>query len=93
MVCESCEKKLPKVSAPDPWKAGSRNTNETGRKINENKLLASKNRFTPYDKKCTICKSKVPAGIYCQGCAYKKGLCSMCGKMILDISSYKQSSK
>lgn len=27
------------------------------------------------------------------GCAYKKGICAMCGKQVLDTSSYKQSSK
>jgi hypothetical protein len=29
-------------------------------------------------------------GMYCQGCAYVKGLCSMCGKQIIDVSKYKQ---
>lgn len=27
------------------------------------------------------------------GCAYKKGICSMCGKQILDTSGYVMSSK
>ena len=27
-----------------------------------------------------------------QACAYKKGICSMCGKKIMDTKSYKQSS-
>ena len=26
------------------------------------------------------------------GCAYKKGICAMCGKQILDVKDYKQSS-
>ena len=25
------------------------------------------------------------------GCAYKKGICAMCGKRIIDVSSYRQS--
>ena len=29
---------------------------------------------------------------YCQSCAYKKGICAMCGHKILDTKRYKQSS-
>ncbi|GAA6016338.1 hypothetical protein JCM11491_006822 [Sporobolomyces phaffii] len=45
--------------------------------------------------KCVFCKSTVarPEAMYCQGCAYKKGICSMCAKPILDTSQYKMSSK
>ncbi|XP_064091328.1 cysteine-rich PDZ-binding protein [Macrobrachium rosenbergii] len=99
MVCEKCQKKLGKVITPDTWKAGANNTVEGGgRKINENKLLTSKkNRFNPYTTKfveCRICRTKVhQAGSnFCQGCAYKKGICAMCGKKILDTKSYCQSS-
>ncbi|XP_072366772.1 cysteine-rich PDZ-binding protein isoform X1 [Scyliorhinus torazame] len=94
------EKKLGRVITPDTWKDGSRNTMESGgRKINENKALTSKKaRFDPYGKSrfsvCRICKSSVhQAGSnYCQGCAYKKGICAMCGKKILDTKNYKQTS-
>lgn len=43
---------------------------------------------------CRICRTKVhQAGSnFCQGCAYKKGICAMCGKKILDTKSYCQSS-
>ncbi|MPC34236.1 Cysteine-rich PDZ-binding protein [Portunus trituberculatus] len=43
---------------------------------------------------CRICRSKVhQAGShFCQGCAYKKGICAMCGKKILDTTNYRQSS-
>nr|CAH0102428.1 unnamed protein product [Daphnia galeata] len=99
MVCDKCEKKLGKVITPDPWKTGARNTTEGGgRKLNENKALtAAKNRFNPYTPKfegCRICKQKVHqnGSYYCQPCAYKKGICSMCGKKIIDTKSYKQSS-
>ncbi|KAF8774769.1 cysteine-rich PDZ-binding protein-like [Argiope bruennichi] len=97
MVCDKCEKKLGKVITPDPWKAGARNTTEGGgRKINENKALtASKNRFAPYEKfsQCKICRQKVhqPGSHYCQACAYKKGICAMCGKKLLDTKNYRQS--
>lgn len=42
---------------------------------------------------CRICKQKVhePGRHYCQSCAYKKGICSMCGVRILNTKSYKQS--
>lgn len=98
MVCEKCEKKLGKVITPDPWKAGARNTTEGGgRLVNENKALtAKKARFTPYGKfaECRICRQKVHqvGSNYCQGCAYKKGICAMCGKKILETKNYRQTS-
>ena len=84
----------------DPWKSGARNTTESGgRKVGENKLLTSKkNRFNPgmsHDfPKCRICKTRVhQAGShYCQECAYKKGICAMCGKKMLATKNYKQTS-
>ncbi|KAK9714915.1 hypothetical protein RND81_06G130400 [Saponaria officinalis] len=94
MVCEKCEKKLAKVIVPDKWKDGASNTNESGgRKINENKLLSKKNRWTPYGTvKCIICKQQVHQnGKYCHTCAYSKGVCAMCGKQVLDTKHYKQS--
>lgn len=41
-----------------------------------------------------ICRTKVHqvGSHYCQACAYKKGICAMCGKKILDTSNYRQSS-
>lgn len=97
MVCKDCEKKLGRVICPDPWKSGARNTVESGgRKVGENKVLTSrKSRFAPYTTfaKCKICKQTVhQAGShYCQGCAYKKGICAMCGKQIIDVKKYVQS--
>ena len=29
---------------------------------------------------------------YCQGCAYKKGICAMCGKKVLETKNYRQTS-
>lgn len=99
MVCDKCQKKLGKVITPDPWKAGARNTTEGGgRTVGENKFLtAKKNRFNPYSKsfeKCRICKTVVhqPGSHYCQGCAYKKGICAMCGKKVMATANYRQSS-
>jgi len=46
-----------------------------------------------YADKCKICKSALhQPGYYCQGCSYAKGICSMCGKKILDTSMYRQTS-
>jgi hypothetical protein len=79
MVCTKCEKKLTAVVTPEPWKDGSKNssTGSSGRKINENKLLSSKNKnkFAPYERTCKTCKSRVSqtGAQYCQGCSYKAG--------------------
>merc|ERR1712136_272464 len=99
MVCEKCEKKLGRVITPDKWKDGARNTTESGgRRVGENKALtAKKGRFNPYTTefgRCKICKTTVHqmGSHYCQGCAYKKGICAMCGKKVLETKNYKQSS-
>ena len=96
MVCEKCQSKLGKVVTPDTWKAGARNTTEGGgRKPGENKLLTGKkNRFNPYQKSfntCRICKQQVHQehSYYCQGCAFKKGICAMCGKKVGDTKLHK----
>eukprot|EP00298_Acanthocystis_sp_HF-20_P005358 c15553_g1_i1.p1 GENE.c15553_g1_i1~~c15553_g1_i1.p1 ORF type:complete len:104 (+),score=33.02 c15553_g1_i1:25-312(+) len=93
MVCSTCEKKLGTVICPDTWKSGARNTTESGgRKINENKLLSKKKRFTPMAASCKICRAQLhQGGQYCQECSYKRGVCSMCGKQILDTKMYNQS--
>lgn len=86
---------MEQVACPDKWKDGANNTVESGgRKVNENKMLSKKRGWQPYAAKCTLCKNNLQAGYtYCQGCAYRDGLCAMCGKKILDTSSYRQSNK
>ncbi|RXK37773.1 hypothetical protein M231_04929 [Tremella mesenterica] len=79
------------LAAPDP----SRPSNAT-RKIGENKLLKvglGKSRMNPYGNKCLDCKQTVQQNnaTRCQKCAYKKGLCAICGSMVLDTRRYKQS--
>lgn len=95
MVCATCEKKLTKVACPEKWRdSKSDKTGESsGRKVNENKLLTGKSRYQPYgQKKCKTCKQNLHQdGLYCQSCAYAKGICSMCGKVLMDVSKYKQS--
>lgn len=105
MVCEKCEKKLSTVITQDPWKAGARNTLESGgRKLNENKLLTQSSRTKAASgssdtsrhqfRDCGICKAKCHqvGSYYCQHCAYKKGICSMCGIKIANTRDYNQSS-
>uniref|UniRef100_A0A8C2QES4 Cysteine-rich PDZ-binding protein n=1 Tax=Cricetulus griseus TaxID=10029 RepID=A0A8C2QES4_CRIGR len=87
MVCKKCEKKLGTVNTPDTWKDGVRDTTESGGR-----------NFDPYGKNkfsaCRICKSSEhqPGSHYCQGCAYKKGICAMYGKKVLDTKHCKQTS-
>ncbi|KAG8457459.1 hypothetical protein KFE25_003763 [Diacronema lutheri] len=95
MVCGDCESKLSRVGAPDPWKSGSRNNNEPGgRRIGENKALGKSyaaHRHNPYARSaCTVCKQPVShaSGLFCQPCAYSKGVCAMCGKQVLDTRFY-----
>ncbi|KAM6497105.1 PDZ-binding protein, partial [Amanita muscaria] len=100
--------KLSKLAAPDPFTSSSTLIKEGSRRVGENKLLSrpgsSKNRFQPYQAKCKDCKQPTTqnGAKYCHGkdllfptacCAYKKGLCSVCGKQILDTSCYVMSSK
>ncbi|KAA1470241.1 hypothetical protein DENSPDRAFT_835993 [Dentipellis sp. KUC8613] len=105
MVCKKCEKKLSKVAAPDPFTSTSASIKDGSRKIGENKLIgrpgrpsgssSSSSRFQPYANKCKDCKSTVTQNRakYCHGCAFKKGLCAICGKQILDTTGYQMSNK
>eukprot|EP01083_Nonionella_stella_P177544 624435_1 len=96
------------VIVPDKWKDGSKNTapsssvsSNKARKVGQNMLLKStkptiskkKKPKTMIVRKCKICKQLTqPGGHYCQDCAYKKGICSMCGRKVIDTKFYKQSS-
>lgn len=97
MVCSKCEKKLAKLANPDVWREGGRNSTmygkSGGRVIGENMLLKHKARdkANPYQSKCKTCKCSVhQQGVYCSECAYKNGLCAMCGKKMVDVSNHLQ---
>ena len=63
-----------------------------GRIGGENRLLRRR-KMQPYQQTCRICKKALmQPGVYCQQCAYKRGVCAMCGKKILDTSEYRQRS-
>ncbi|XP_065174510.1 cysteine-rich PDZ-binding protein-like [Sycon ciliatum] len=77
--------------------AASSSSGGPTRKLGENKLLSGrKTRFQPYAKfeKCKVCKQAVhqQGSHYCQGCSYKLGICAMCGKQMVDVKNYKQTS-
>ena len=100
MPCKDCEKN-PKlrtaVICPDPWINGAReDQTSAARKKSENKLLTSRARYSPYgggglglNQKCSICKRQLAAGgKFCTECAHHRGLCYICGKVVMDTSSY-----
>lgn len=95
MVCSSCEKKLSKVIVPDKWKEGARNVSiGSSRQLGENKLLSSGNKsaFSSYSNKCKLCNGRVhqDQANYCQACAYKRGICAICGIQIINVKMYRQ---
>jgi len=101
MVCQKCEAKLSATVTPDVWKEGAKNVGKQRESTTTNRLLSDKrkagSRFSPYEAsetKCKLCKSQVhqEGGHYCQACAYKNGICAMCGRKVLDTTNYKQSS-
>ena len=93
-------KQTSKLKAEDEKKEQTKQEEEKQEMIKDdaNKLLSKKraeNRFEPLGAKCRICKvAKLLAGhYYCQHCSYKKGICSMCGKKIIDVREFKQMNK
>ena len=38
-----------------------------------------------------LCIVMSATGLFPLGCAYKNGICAMCGKRIIDVKDYKQS--
>ncbi|KAA6394489.1 MAG: putative cysteine-rich PDZ-binding protein [Streblomastix strix] len=85
MVCEQCEKKVQKLSTGELWKEGSRNVIGRGRNIGGDARFTR--RFTPFSKKCIICKAQLSQDAkYCARCAHSKGVCAICGKLMEDRS-------
>ncbi|KAL0482167.1 hypothetical protein AKO1_013355 [Acrasis kona] len=94
MACDSCSKKQKFTSTSA--KKGPQPSNSSSKPVGPKKTntLLSKGRFSPYSANCTSCKAQLPnGGKFCQACAYKKGLCEICGKQVLDVKFYKQSNK
>ncbi|WWC94782.1 hypothetical protein V866_001631 [Kwoniella sp. B9012] len=109
MVCKKCEKKLSTVAAPDPFQPSSSTRKIGENKLLSARARASpyvkpgtggaggvkKASINPYGNKCIDCKQSVQQNnaSRCQKCAYKKGLCAICGNLVLDTSRYKQTTK
>ena len=105
MVCIKCEKKerealqkeLAKGSTSGKPSSSNIGLGSKVKRINENKLLSakSKNAFSPYANTCKTCKGRITqkGGNYCQTCAYKNGICAICGSSVLDTKFYRQTSK
>ncbi|WWD03549.1 hypothetical protein V865_001602 [Kwoniella europaea PYCC6329] len=106
MVCKKCEKKLSTVAAPDPFQPSSSTRKIGENKLLSARARASpyvkpgaggvkKGSINPYGNKCIDCKQSVQQNnaSRCQKCAYKKGLCAICGNLVLDTSRYKQTTK
>lgn len=98
MVCDACQSKLTQLIVPDKWKEGAKNVIGGGGSIKAgktNKFLEKKKagaEWLPQENICRICKSKVMLKHhYCNDCAHKKGICSMCGKKAVDVSAHKMS--
>ncbi len=99
MVCESCQNRQSRPIVPDKWKASTSSSSSSAvgaiRAGKTNRLLAARKDASPWipdQSRCRLCKSRVqPLMHYCNDCAHKKGICAMCGKKTVDISSYKMS--
>ena len=91
MVCDKCLEKQKKEGktgtiVPDRWKEGAANW---GKADSSDKRITKKELHNPYTKRkkeryCKICKQDLPEGHYCSTCAFKKGICKMCGKKVVD---------
>jgi protein-arginine kinase activator protein McsA len=94
MVCESCAKSLTRLAAPDPTSRAAATSSLGGvgaqRRLAQNKLASRNARANPYASACKACglKTQQHNAKYCSSCAYTKGLCPVCGKQVLDTSSY-----
>ena len=86
-------------SVPDKWKDGSRNNLALGgiKAGKTNKVLQKKtisDKYIPSERICKICRSKIQSNMfYCNDCAHQKGICTMCGKKVIDTSKHRMSLK
>ena len=91
------EKKLSKLAVPDKWKAEKEAAgpggSPHGRVLAKNTLLSKGQRYNPFSKKCKLCQATVHLenAEYCQTCAYKGGICPMCGDKVVDTKSHRMS--
>ena len=95
MVCDKCLAKQKSKGqqqgtiVSDRWKDGA---NNYGKKPAVDKRVSSKEIHNPYTKKkkdraCKICKEDIVEGHYCTTCSFKKGICRLCGKKVVNTST------
>ena len=72
------------------WKDGARNLGGGSNIARNSYIGAHGNRSTQLTKQiklCRICKTKLPQDAnYCVECAFAKGICSMCGVKVTDLT-------
>ena len=96
MVCEKClEKRRQKgdvgVIVSDRDKVGATNYGPARSGGALDKRVSTKEIHNPYTKggkerNCKICKDSIVEGHYCKDCSFKKGICSLCGKKVVDTT-------
>lgn len=94
MVCDRCAANTAKLCTNAPTAPLSSADRTEERKLGANMLLKAraKHRLNPISQHCRVCEKSTLGGMhYCQKCAYSRGICSMCGRKILDTTFYKMS--
>lgn len=94
MVCDRCAAKATRICTNAPSTPMASADRKEERKLGMNMLLKAraKYRLNPIELRCRVCAKTTLEGMnYCQRCAYSRGICSMCGKKILDTTMYKMS--
>ena len=91
MVCAKCEAKLPKLVVADKWKHAATKSSSGPVRGGAARRVAPPAAPRP----CRACKGGIhlAGASYCQSCAYKNGICAMCGTRVLAIDAYKMSSR
>jgi hypothetical protein len=92
MVCEDCARKNEKLVTPVMYSESSDKTGASKSVIKNMILHKRKYEFDPMGIRCLTCKGRVEnKNKYCLTCAYKNGICEMCGKKLVNTKLYKYS--
>lgn len=82
-----------RVACPVSNKLFRFNPYESKCKICKSKVHQPQANYCQRESEAVHYTSSFYANIKTVECAYKRGICAMCGKQVLDTTSYKQSSK
>jgi hypothetical protein len=74
--------------------AGAAGATRPGPKVGVSPLLKRPLGAGAATHKCKQCAAplKLAGYLYCHGCAYKAGVCAMCGVKVMDTKFYRQTS-